>query len=152
MRKFIAVALGCMAIAGGGAATAMAEPSWGVPNTVSDAVPADQQGAGMLSVPGPSGTDATVAAACRLHTWPVAQIGNELHVRGGRFDCANWSNWRVELHRNRQNWSDVKLATVYSGGNGSAVAIAGCDGRAEYYGRTISDTGNQVTGARGVFC
>lgn len=93
-------------------------------------------------------------AACRLAVWPVSQdySTNWLGVAGGRFDCANYATYTVELRRARPIIPDVHLGTAWGQGNGTATAFAACDGRADYYGRVISSTGNRMDGPHTGLC
>lgn len=93
-------------------------------------------------------------AACRLDVWPVSQdyATNWLGVQGGRFDCANYATWTVELLRARPIIPDVVIGSQPGFGNGAEIATAPCEGRHDYYGKVISSTGNILEGPRTGLC
>lgn len=141
-------------LAGGlmqGAGLASAGPNDGNATDPSASNQTPPPGAGTPDGTG-GGPTSRAAGDCRLFTWPVAQQGSSLFVRGGRFDCGNYATYRVELRKARPFWPDATIGFADGAGNGSVVASSGCQGRAQYFGQTFSSTGNNFSGNRGDFC
>lgn len=142
MRKS-SIATACAAVgffavlAGGAVATAQEIPLSG--GTPSVAAEKDSNAA-----PG------VARAGCELFTWEVGQSGNNLGVRGARQGCSDWGAITVELRKARPFMPDLNLAQASNSGTGyiDAVAYAGCNGRAQYFGKTISATGTTKEGPR----
>lgn len=154
LRKTITTAAGFTMIAAGavtGVGMAQAAPAV-PPSSMSEQTP--PAGVGTPDGPSiaPNGNSRAVAAECRLHTWPVAQSGGSVFVRGGRFDCANFATYNVEMRKVRNFQPDDRLSTVGGSGNGSVVASSACRGAGTYFGQTFSSTGSNYSGARGQFC
>ena len=135
----------------GGIASAAPDPGPG-PTDPSAGSQTPPPGAGVPDGPSVNkgaGARAAAAGDCRLYTWPIAQNGSNVYVRGGRFDCGNFATYQVQLRRARPVLPDVVVGTADGSGNGSVVAAGGCQGRNQYFGQTFSSTGNNIQGARG---
>lgn len=96
---------------------------------------------------------AAQAGPCRVHVWAPGESGGIVGVQGGRYDCLNVVNWRVDLWRDDIVGGSTRVDEVWGHGNGTVRAYADCAWASQdYWGEIHSDAGGFMVSPRARLC
>ena len=150
MKKKIISIVAASLMMGGFAAPAQATPDWVTSNHPVTAPDHEGTPLGFSNPDGfsPMGMTPSEPSGCRFIVWEVSQnsTGPWLGARAGRENCSNYATYKVMIMKEVPLRPDKVIAIAYGEGNSTAVAVGRCDGRATYYTRIESSTGNSFAG------